>query len=192
MQRVPVFFMLALLGACAAESSKPVEYLDDRTAMTVGVLKQPLEFVPALQQEGMHVFGKLGKHLSFAYLGPIEWDRSGTFAYGLWAHIAPGDDHPIGDIHAPGSMTLTLDDVTLTLVPMDAPQMGKSAYEPIASWGQTAYFELNVDMLKRMAASKKLELRVPDTEGGSIIFIPSTDTRVALREFMKNRGITAD
>jgi hypothetical protein len=192
MQRVPVFLMLALLGACAAQSSKPVEYLDDRTAMTVGVLKQPLEFVPALRQEGMHVFGKLGKHLSFAYLGPIEWDRSGTLAYGLWAHVAPGGDHPLGDIHAPGAMTLTLDDVTLTLVPMDAPQMGKSAYEPMASWGQTAYFDLNVDMLKRMAASQKLELRVPGTDGGSILFVPSTDTRAALNEFMKDRGITAD
>jgi hypothetical protein len=192
MQTVPAFLMLALLGACAAESSRPVEYLDDRTAMTVGVLKQPLEFVPALRQEGMHVFGKLGKHLSFAYLGPIEWDRSGTLVYGLWAHVAPGGDHPLGDIHAPGAMTLTLDEVTLTLVPMDAPQMGKSAYEPMASWGQTAYFELNVDMLKRMAASQKLELRVPGADGGSILFIPSTDTRAALAEFIKDRGITAD
>ena len=185
--------LLALLGACAAESSKPVEYLDDRTAMTVGVLKEPLEFVPALRQEGLqHVFGKLGKHLSFAYLGPIEWDRSGTLAYGLWAHIAPGTDHPLGDIHAPGALTLTLDNATLTLVPMDAPQMGKSAYEPVASWGQTAYFDLNVEMLKQMAASQKLELRVPTNDGNAIVFVPSTDTRAALADFMKARGITPD
>jgi hypothetical protein len=191
-QRVPVIFMLALLSACATESSKPVEYLDDRTAMTVGVLQEPLEFVPALRQEGMNVFGKLGKHLSFAYLGPIEWDRSGTLAYGLWVHVAPGGDHPLGDILAPAALTLTLDDATLTLVPMDAPQLGKSAYEPVASWGQTAYFNLDVDMLKHMAASQKMELRVATADTGSILFNPSTDTRAALKEYMKARGITLD
>jgi hypothetical protein len=184
--------MLALLSACATESSKPVEYLDDRTAMTVGVLQEPLEFVPALRQEGMHVFSKLGKHLSFAYLGPIEWDRSGTLAYGLWVHVAPGSDHPLGDILAPAALTLTLDDATLTLVPMDAPQLGKSAYEPVASWGQTAYYNLDVDMLKHMAASQKMELRVATADTGSILFNPSTDTRAALKEYMKARGITLD
>jgi hypothetical protein len=192
MQRVPVIFMLALLSACATESSKPVEYLDDRTAMTVGVLQEPLEFVPALRQEGMHVFGKLGKHLSFAYLGPIEWDRSGTLAYGLWVHVAPGSDHPLGDIRAPAALTLTLDDATLTPAPMDAPQLGKSAYEPVASWGQTAYFNLDVDMLKHMAASQKMELRVATADTGSILFNPSTDSRATLKEYMKARGITLD
>jgi hypothetical protein len=192
MQRVPVILMLALLGACAAESSKPVEYLDDRTAMTVGVLKEPLEFVPLLHQEGMHVLGKLGKRVSFAYLGPIEWDRSGTLVYGLWVHVAPSAEHMLADIHAPAAITLTLDDATLTLVPMDAPQLGKSAYEPAASWGQTAYYNLNVDMLKQMAASQKLEMRVATPDPGSIAFIPTGDTRTMLTEFLKARGITGD
>jgi hypothetical protein len=192
MQRVPVILMLALLGACAAESSKPVEYLDDRTAMTVGVLKEPLEFVPVFHQEGMHVLGKLGKRLSFAYLGPIEWDRSGTLAYGLWLHVAPSAEHMVGDIRAPAAITLTLDDATLTLVPMDAPQLGKSAYEPVASWGQTAYYILNVDMLKHMAASQKLEMQVAAPDAGSIAFSPTGDTRAALTGFMKARGLTGD
>ena len=192
-QRVPLFFLLALLGACAIESTKPVEYLDDRTAMTVGSLKEPLEFLPSVHQESVRqVFGKLGKHLSFAYLGPVEWDRSGTLSYGLWVHVAPGSDRALGDIHAPAALTLTLDDATLTLVPRDAPQMGKSAYEPVASWGQTAYYDLNVDMLKRMAASQKLELRVAAADAGNIAFNPTTDTRAALTEFMKARGITPD
>jgi hypothetical protein len=192
LQRVPIFLLLALLGACAAESSKPLEYLDDRTAMTVGVLKAPLEFVPAVHQEGMRVFGKLGKHVSFAYLGPVEWDRSGTLAYGLWVHIAPGNDHPLGDIRAPAAITLTLDDATLTLVPMDAPQMAKSAYEPVASWGQTAYFNLNAAMLKQLATSQKLELRVATPDASFITFFPSGDTRAVLTDYMKARGITGD
>lgn len=192
MQRVPVILLLALLSACATDASKPVEYLDDRTAMTVGVLKEPLEFVPALHQEGTHLLGTLGKHISFAYIGPIEWDRSGTLAYGLWVHIAPGADRVLADIRAPAAITIVLDDATLTLVPMDAPQLGRSAYEPVASWGQTAYFNLNVDMLKQLAASHKLELRVATADAGSLAFIPSADTRAPLHEFIEARGITGD
>lgn len=189
---LPIIVSLALLGACAAESSKQVEYLDERTAMTVGVLKDPLEFVPALHQEGTHILGTLGKHISFAYLGPVEWDRSGTLVYGLWVHVAPGADRALGDIRAPAAITITLDDATLTLVPMDAPQLGRSAYEPVASWGQTAYFNLSVETLKRLAASQKLELRVAAADGGSVAFLPSADTRAQFAAFIKARGITGD
>jgi hypothetical protein len=194
MQRVPVLLLLILLAACAAESgSKPVEYLDDRTAMTVGSLKEPIELVPSIRQEGTaRLLGKLGKRVSFAYLGPVEWDRSGTIAYGLWIHVAPGNDRPIGDIRAPAALTLNLDDAALTLSPMDAPQLGKAAYEPVASWGQTAYFDLSVPMLKQMAASQKFELSVLGANGAAVVFIPSGNTRATLSEFLRARAITGD
>jgi hypothetical protein len=191
-QRVPLILLLAMLAGCATEGSKPVEYLDDRTAMTIGVLKEPLEFTPAVHQDAMHVLGKLGKHLSFAYLGPIEWDRSGTLVYGLWVHVAPGANRPMADIRAPASITVTLDDATLTLEPIDAPQLGRVAYDPVASWGQTAYFNLTVPMLRQMAASQKLELRVATADNGSIEYLPSADTRAPLSDFIKARGITDD
>ena len=192
MQRVPLILLLAMLAGCVAEASKPVEYLDDRTAMTIGVLKEPLEFIPAVHQDGVHMLGKLGKHLSFAYIGPIEWDRSGTLVYGLWVHVAPGANRPLADIRAPASITMTLDDATLTLEPIDAPQLGRVAYDPVASWGQTAYFNLTVAMLKQMAASQKLELRVATADAGSIEYLPSADARGPLSEFIKARGITDD
>ena len=97
---VAVILAIALLCACSTPSSiKPVEYLDDRTAMTVGSLKEPIELVPSLRQGGgLRVITNLGKRLSFAYMGPVEWDRSGSIVYGLWVHIAPGTDRPIADI----------------------------------------------------------------------------------------------
>jgi hypothetical protein len=194
LQRVPVFLLLAILVGCATGSAtKPVEYLDDRTAMTVGSLKEPIELVPSLHQEGAaRLIGGLVKRLSFAYLGPVEWDRSGTLVYGLWIHIAPGNDHPIGDIHAPAALTLNLDDGPLTLSPIDAPQLGKSAYEPVASWGQTAYFDLNVDMLKHMAESQKFELSALGTNGVPVVFVASGDVRATLGAFIRARGITGD
>src|SRR5277367_2808213 len=107
-QWVPVFMLLGLMAGCASSpSTKPVEYLDDRTAMTVGALKEPIELVPSLPRVGVFQFGK---RPSFAYLGPIEWDRSGSLVYGLWVHIAPRNERPMADIRSPAAHTQVLDD----------------------------------------------------------------------------------
>jgi len=192
---IPGGLILVLLSACASQSSiKPVEYLDDRTAMTVGSLKEPIELVPSLRQSGgLPVLGSLvGKKISFAYLGPVEWDRSGAIVYGLWIHIAPGNDRPIADIRSPTALTLVLDGGTRVLTPIDAPQLGRGAYQAAASWGQTAYFELTVEMLKQMAASVKLELNVRAADDSIVNFIAGSDTRETLTDYLHSRGITDD
>jgi hypothetical protein len=185
--------VIALLSACASQSSiKPVEYLDDRTAMTVGSLKEPIELVPSLRQGGLHVITNLTKRLSFAYIGPVEWDRSGSIVYGLWVHIAPGNDRPIADIRSTAALTIVLDNGTRVLTPIDAPQLGRGAYQAVASWGQTAYFELTVEMLKQMAASEKLELNVRAADDSVVNFVASGDTRETLTDYLHSRGITGD
>jgi hypothetical protein len=192
---IPGGLILVLLNACATQSSmKPVEYLDERTAMTVGSLKEPIELVPRLGQSGgLHVLGSLvGKKISFAYLGPVEWDRSGALVYGLWIHVAPGNDRPIADIRSPNALTLILDGGTRVLNPIDAPQLGRGAYQAVASWGQTAYFELTVEMLKQMAASEKLELNVRAADDSIVNFVASADTREPLTAYLHARGITDD
>jgi hypothetical protein len=183
-----------LLSACAAPTSiKPVEYLDDRTAMTVGSLKEPIELVPSQRQTGgLTVLTNLTKRLSFAYLGPVEWDKSGSIVYGLWVHIAPGNDHPIADIRAAATLTMILDGGPRVLVPIDAPQLGRGAYQPVASWGQTAYFELTVEMLKQMAASEKLELDVRGADDSIVNFAATGNTRETLAAYLHARGITGD
>jgi len=192
---IPGGLILVLLSACASQpSSKSVEYLDDRTAMTVGSLKEPIELVPNLRQSGgLPVLGSLvGKKISFAYLGPVEWDPSGAIVYGLWIHIAPGNDRPIADIRSPTALTLVLDGGTRVLTPIDAPQLGRGAYQAAASWGQTAYFELTVEMLKQMAASVKLELNVRAADDSIVNFIAGGDTRETLTDYLHSRGITDD
>jgi hypothetical protein len=194
--RLPLIAVVAssvLLNACGTPASiKPVEYLDDRTAMTIGSLKGPIELVPSLRQGGLHVITNLGKRVSFAYLGPVEWDRSGSIVYGLWVHIAPGNDRPIADIRSNAAVTIVLDNGTRVLTPIDAPQLGRGAYQPVASWGQTAYFELTVEMLKQMAASEKLELNVRAVDDSVVNFVASGDTRETLSDYMHARGITGD
>ncbi|HEX3396258.1 MAG TPA: hypothetical protein VHS76_06120 [Steroidobacteraceae bacterium] len=191
---VAVILAIVQLSACSTSSSiKPVEYLDDRTAMTVGSLREPIELVPSLRQGGgLRALTSLGKRLSFAYLGPVEWDRSGSIVYGLWVHIAPGTDRPVADIHSNAALTLVLDNGTRVLTPIDAPQLGRGAYQPVASWGQTAYFELTVEMLKQMAASAKLELNVRAADDSVVNFVASGDTRGTLTEYIRSRGITGD
>jgi hypothetical protein len=186
--------LLLMLVACTTPTSiKPVEYLDDRTAMTVGSLKQPIELVPTLRQTGgLHVLTNLTKRLSFAYLGPVEWDKSGSIVYGLWVHIAPGNDQPMADIRAPATLTLNLDSGSRVLVPIDAPQLGRGAYQPVAAWGQTAYFELTVELLKQMAASNKLELDVRAKDDSIVNFAATSNSRETLTDYMHARGITGD
>jgi hypothetical protein len=113
-------------------------------------------------------------------------------SYGLWIHIASGNDRQTGDIHAPAAVALILDDGPLELSLMEAPTLGREPYRPVASWGQTAYFNLDVATLRRMAASGKLELDVHAADGSTTSFTPTVDTRAVLTKYMKDRGITGD
>jgi hypothetical protein len=177
------------MAGCADRSStKPIEVLDERTGVTVGALEEPIELAPNAQSAAIVSH----KQVSFAYLGPIEWNRSGTLSYGLWVHVVPGSDLQPGDIHAPESLALTLDDGPLALTLGETPKLGRSPYRQLAPWGQTAYFDLTVDGLKRMAASRKLDLRVRAMDGSSMTFAATQDPRPVLTKFMQVRGITGD
>jgi len=189
MPRIPVILLIGWMAGCASQSStKPVEALDERTGVTFGALKQPIELLPSVQDAALI----LGKHVSFAYLGPVEWNRSGALSYGLWIHIAPANDRQFGDIHASAAVTLILDDGPLAVSPIEAPILGRVPYRPVVSWGQTAYFGLTVETLRHMAASKKLELAVRAADGSIVSFTPTVDTRAVLTQYMKDRGITGD
>jgi hypothetical protein len=185
----PVILLLGLNLGCAGHPPvKSVELLDARTGATVAVLKAPIELLPSAQ----HAAQISQKRLSFAYLGPVEWNRSGTLSYGLWIHVAPGNDEQPGDMHAAAAVRLMLDDGPLALSRMEAPMLGRDPYQPVASWGQTAYFGLDVQSLGRLAASRRLELEVSTKDGSIMTFYPASDTRPALTQYLRARGITGD
>jgi hypothetical protein len=184
---IPVILLVGLLAGCASQSStKPVEVLDENTGVTVGALKEPIELVPSAQSATLIS----RKRSSFAYLGPVEWNRSGTLSYGLWVHIAPGSERQPGDIHAPAALTLILDDGPFVLSATTAPKPGSAPYRQVVSWGQTAYFDLTVEALLRMAASRKFGLEVRAVDGSIISFSPTLDTRTVLTRYVQSRGIT--
>jgi hypothetical protein len=186
---IPLILVLGSLAGCAGQATvKPVEALDEQTGVTVGALKNPIELVMSAQSATL----SFGKRPNFAYLGPVEWNRSGDLSYNLWVHVSPGNERQPGDIRTPGALTLILDDGPLVLSPSEAPTLGHGPYRPAVSWGQTAYFDLNVETLKRMAASRKLELDVRAVDGSILSFAPTLDAHAALTQYLHDRGITAD
>lgn len=186
---IPLALLVVWLAGCETQSSvKPVETLDERTGVTVGALKEAIELVPSTQNAVL----SLRRRATFAYIGPVELDRAGTISYSLWIHIAPGNDHQPADIHSPGALTLVLDDASFVLSAIDGPQLGHDPYQGAVAWGQTAYFNLDVGMLKHMATSRKLDLDVRATKGSIIHFAPTLDTRPVLTQFLQARGITGD
>jgi hypothetical protein len=170
------------LGCSSAPSIKPAEALDERTGMTVGSLEKPIELL-----QGAQGFAAPERRVSFAYLGPIEWDNMGAVSYGLWIHLAPGNDWHFDDIKAPGAVALSLDDGSASLSLMDAPRLAHGPYQPVASWGQTGYFNLDLGLLRRMAASDKIELdfRAGD---GVIRFSAPQNARALLVQYLHARG----
>ncbi len=77
-----------LLAGCASQSPvKSVDRMDERTAVTMGVLQEPLLFI---ESELYDILDTTPNQPTMIYLGPVEWDRSGEYTYGLWVEIAPG------------------------------------------------------------------------------------------------------
>ncbi len=180
---------MALLLAVAACSSTaelaPVQRLDEHTGITVASLPTPLEFV----QSGMTT---PGRHASFAYLGPIEWDSMGQLSYALWLHVAPGGDRQVASLTGTAELKLALDDGPMTLALVSAPMFGHPPYEPVASWGQTAYFAVSVEQLKRLARSAQCTVQLRGTDGASVDFKAQAATGKILTAFLQARGITGD
>jgi hypothetical protein len=181
---VTLGLFMGLNVGCAVHSPiNPAESLDERTGMTVGSLHKPIELVQSAE-----FTAAAGKRLSFAYLGPVEWDNMGSLRYGLWVHLAPGNDWRFDDIRSPRAVTLTLDDGALVLSIIDAPKLAHGPYQPVASWGQSAYFDLNVPMLQRMASSAKIELDFKAGGDPPVRFTADRDARETLTRYLHARG----
>jgi hypothetical protein len=179
---VSIGLLLALAAGCYSESSiKPSEALDERTGMTVGSLEKPIELIEMAGFAAMP-----DRRVSFAYLGPVEWDNMGNFTYGLWVHLAPTNDQAFDDITSPGAVRLVLDDGSVPLRLLEAPGLARGPYRAVASWGQSSYFQLDIPTLKRMASSARIELDFK-AAGADVRFEAAPDAREALTRYVQAR-----
>ncbi|HMD74928.1 MAG TPA: hypothetical protein VKG05_13790 [Steroidobacteraceae bacterium] len=174
-----------IAGCAGPRAREPIENLDERTGITIATLQAPIEFV----ETGVL---NVGKRSSFAYLGPVEWDRMGEIRYGLWMHVAPGNDRAVGDITSPAAVSLSLDDAVVPLSILEAPRLGLEAYASAVPWGQTAYFALSADLLKRLAAAERLTLHFRGLDAQLVDFEPIRASLPALAAFARSRGLIVD
>jgi hypothetical protein len=184
---IAALFGLALGGGCTHQALiESNERLDERSGISVAVLHEPIEFV---ESAGLGIGGRN----SFAYLGPVEWDRMGEIRYGLWVHLAPGNGRKIADIKTPAAVRVVFDDGAWTLTPLeDAPKLGQEPYQTQVTWGQAGYFALDVDSLKRLAGNRIVSMDFLAEDGAAAHFEPGSDTRATFAQYLKANHITAD
>jgi hypothetical protein len=176
---------VTLLASCSSYegSIKPAESLDEQTGMTVGSLEKPI----LLLQNGQSALTPESR-VSSAYLGPVEWDNAGTITYALWVHLVPANDWQFEDIKAPGSVALVLEGGSLQLKVEEPPGATRGPYRPVASWGQTAYFQVDLDTLKRMGSSPSFGLVLKAAGGAPVRFVAAPEARDTLLRFLHARG----
>jgi hypothetical protein len=172
-------------GGGAGGGARTVESLDERSGVSVDALRRPIEFVQSDSLE-------LGKRANFAYLGPLELDRMGSFGYVLWVHLAPGTGKTIADVRADGALSLVLDDGVLALRAVAAPTLGREPYRPVVSWGQTAYFAMDAAQLQRLSSSRSIVLRCRATDGAQVEFRAGADAHAILAAYAEARGLNVD
>ncbi|MDB6085326.1 MAG: hypothetical protein JWN43_3207 [Gammaproteobacteria bacterium] len=80
----------------------------------------------------------------------------------------------------------------MALSALGEPVATGSPYRPVTPVGQIAYFSIDVALLKRMAVSRTLALRIRAGDLSMVSFIPTQATRAALKQFMIDRGISYD
>lgn len=185
LRAVQCALIVVLLAGCASQSAvKSVEMLDEKTGMTLGALPEPMAFV----ETGIYDLLVPDKQPSIVYVGPVEWDRSGVYGYLLWVQVAPGvDGHRLDDIRALGAVNLMLDDGPVTLSVVEWP--AGNPYPPITPQGQTAFFSIDIPLLKRMAASRRISLNVRAGDLTMVDFVPLQETSAALQQFIVDRDI---
>lgn len=185
---LPSVLLACLAAACASPPAvKSVEMLDQKTGITVGALLEPMPFV----ETGIYDLLVPDKQPSIVYFGPVEWDRSGAYSYLLWMQVAPGvGGHRLDDIRAHGAVNVTLDDGQVALSVLEtAPAASSPPYQPVPPVGQTAYFSIDVPLLKRMAASQRLVLNLRAADLTTVDFTPTQATSAALKQFVIDRGV---
>ncbi len=177
-----------LLTGCASHFPvESVERQDERTGITIATLVQPLAFIET------GIYDPLvpdQKQPTILYVGPVAWDRMGYYTYLLWFQVAPGvGGHRLDDIRAHGAVHLQLDDGPVELSALEMPTKESDAYQPILPTGETAYFLVDVALLKRMAASHRISLMIRAGDLTMVDFLPLQETRAALEKFVIDEGL---
>jgi hypothetical protein len=178
-------FLLALL-ACAGPNSAIQSKLDPKTSATITYSQTPLVFYR--DDSGKAAFAR-----NYLHLGPLEVNRMGSIHYYLWLGIwNTMQDAGSGESHDGfESIVIFVDGEPLPLELSGWSQADIGASEavyvrPVAT-ATDAYYEITIDQLRLIAASKDLRVQ-PAGAGtrGYELWDEQKSARKALNEFLKN------
>lgn len=150
---------IVLLGACAgAPVESVVESLDERTAVTVTALPEPLLFTSAL--------GTPTSPDDVA-LGPFEINRMGQKSWYLWVNRLGGTRESATlarlRIVADGVPVVELQPLAGDVqLPLSAPP-----YRPLADWAAQAYYAITPEELAQLQGRARLAVELPSARDGS-------------------------
>jgi hypothetical protein len=173
--------LLASSGCAALPPSGPLEYLDEQTAATVTAVAAPLMFARARPELASNA-------RDYATVAAVNVNRSGHIETLLlvwfWSTVDPRIR-----TEPPSLQTLILlaDDRTLRLerdmrTPKEA-GISRPLYAPAASTVSVGVYRTDVPMLRFLATSTRLKLRLGDSETAGA-FDLWRDERAALADFL--------
>lgn len=151
-------FILALLSACGTLDSYMTEYLDETTGVTITRSNVPL--VLYRDNPALAAYAR-----SYAHIGPIEINRSGTYQYflwvGLWNTMQTVDSPKQRDGF--GSITIFADGepLLLELAGWTPEAIGASLpvyLKPVSS-AADAYYRVTADQVRLVAEASEIRLR---------------------------------
>jgi len=158
---VPVVlaFALALAGCGAMPGGDGggalQERVDERTAVNVVTLSEPLLFSTARSRPGM------SEDLA---LGPVEINRQGERSFFLWTNLLGGTERraaPRLRLVAGGEVLL---EVQLVAPPNDLP-VSRPPYRRLAEWAFEAYYPVSPEDLARLRGRGDLVAEIADGGG---------------------------
>lgn len=180
-----LFAMLLVTAVATARDAEPRQFLDERTAVTITVQREPLVFARDVPEFAANA-------RDYYNVGVVEFNRMGRYRYYLcivgWSTV----DRSVLPVDRPtdplAHVVLHLDKGALTLdrATAEGRSIGIShrVFEPAARGPRTvAWYELDPEQLQRLAASESLWLEVAGDTDLERRFELWTDRRDALRAF---------
>ena len=173
---LPSAVAASLLAACGAESSiKPSESLDERTGMTVGTLDKPIELVQGAARRARRLrAGARASPISGRWNG-TTWATSPT---GCGCTSLPATTGASTTSRRPGRCVCRSTMPRPRSRPIKPPASRARPYQPVASWGETAYFGVDLETAQAHGREPRIGL---DVKAGDSVRCTSPPRRMRMR-----------
>ena len=184
MKHTIIAVVVIALSACAGQQSSIVDKLDSGTGVTITYSQTPMVFFVDNSWVAAHARNVI-------HMGPIEVNRMGEFRYYLWLGIWNTLQDPISGKTRDGFESIVIyadgEPLPLDIAGWTPASIGasESVYVRPVSSAADAYYEVTVDHLRLISASR--ELRIQTTGNRAQIYEPwneQNSARLSMKAFL--------